>query len=164
MRAPIDSSAHEVVGATGHRFIADSLVRALMFSQHLRPSASMAAALADADHYLHGDSSKPLQDSLRDGSTNVPSAGTFRMSRIKGDIFTIMWERVLQLASCFLRCIYVDSSPQCGANYLCMREDRIRIPRGVPSSNFLMNVVIPRPISRLVSARPPLSATAMRVL
>ena len=54
-----------------------------------------------------------------------------RAAMVNVDLFTAIWEWVLQLSYVFLRYIYIDASPQFGVNYLCLRADRVRIPRAL---------------------------------
>ena len=90
----------------------------------------MGEALADAEQFLHGSTSNGLQEALRGRSFTLPSDESLRAARLKLDMLTFIWERRLQPVNVYLRYLFVDSSPQFGSNYLCMREDRISIPRG----------------------------------
>ena len=58
-----------------------------------------------------------------------PSDNTQRMARVRLDIMNILFERRLFLKMRCRRFLMVDSSPQLGHNFLCVREDRIMIPR-----------------------------------
>ena len=48
---------HDVVGASGHRFDPARLLSCLNFARHLKPSALMTEALADASNVLDGQRS-----------------------------------------------------------------------------------------------------------
>ncbi len=45
----------------------------------------------------------------------------------------MLWERQLHSRFRFVRLLFVDSSPQFGHNFLCIREDRVSIPLAVTS-------------------------------
>lgn len=121
--------AHEVAGASGHRFDPARLLSCLNFARHLKPSALMTEALADASNVLDGQRSDSVQDDLRSNKYPLPSLDTLRMARVKLDVLSMLFERFLQVSFCYLRYFVADSSPQLGYNFLCMREDRIRMPR-----------------------------------
>ena len=50
------------------------------------------------------------------------------MSRVRLDVMAILYERMLAKSFRFTRYILMDSSPQRGYNFLCVREDRVAIP------------------------------------
>ena len=89
----------------------------------------MSDALADACQVLHGSSTNRVQDELRAGEFQIPSPDTLRMARLKLDYLSVMFERLVFLRFRYLRYVYIDASPQMGFNFLCMREERLRIPR-----------------------------------
>ena len=118
-----------VFGATEFRYERGRLLDCLKFASHLKPSATMSDALADACQVLHGSSTNIVQEELRAGEFQIPSLDTLRMARLKLDYLSVMSERLVFLRFRYIRYVYLDAFPQMGFNFLCMREERLRIPR-----------------------------------
>ena len=116
-------------GNIAHQYGPDTLLDYLQLSRSLKSPHNMRDALADAAGILLGGGSGLLQTELRDGGIAVPSPDVLRMSKLRLDMMSMMFERRLFLKLEYRRYLYTDSSPQLGFNFLCCREDRIGIPR-----------------------------------
>jgi hypothetical protein len=140
VEAPIAADASDVVGdrlrglhrssagAIEHRYSLAGILSCLQFAFNLKPSASIANSLANAADLFFGHGESVAVD-LRAGQVPLPSLDLLRVARVRLDILSVLHERQLGKHFKYLRYIMIDSSPQLGYNFLCMREDRIAIPR-----------------------------------
>lgn len=119
-------------GSVTHQFTPEGIVACLKFASNLKPSVDVRDVLEDALEVMFGPTCKFMQ-SIRDPSWRVPGLKLLRTSRVRLDMVAILYERQLQQKFKHLRYLLIDSSPQLGFNFLCIREDRIRIPKGVAS-------------------------------
>ena len=123
------SQAGESCGFVGHRYQPAALLACLRLAASMKPQARLNDVVADAAEILFGSVTKPLQIELRSGQHQMPSEDVLRVARVRLDIMTILFERKLWLRFEYRRYISCDSSPQLGHNFLCVREDRVGIPR-----------------------------------
>ena len=72
-RVCLGNLARPVDGAVEHRFDSRGLLRALKFDSHLKPSARIGDALADASAMFFGDEGRGLSEDLRDDKYALPS-------------------------------------------------------------------------------------------
>ena len=112
------------------RHEAEGTLNCLLFADNLKPGVSMGGALADAAPMFLGRTSAvgELQDDLRQERVRVPSLRWLVTCRLKLDLLSMLWQRFLQTMFVFIRYIMMDASPQLGADYFIVREDRVRIP------------------------------------
>ena len=116
-------------GTVKHIFTPEGILSCLKFAGNLKPSANISDALADAAEVLSGADDPVVHDILARDSHEVPSLNLLRMARVRLDIMSILFERRLFMKYRYIRYFLVDSSPQLGRNFLCVREDRVAIPR-----------------------------------
>ena len=86
-----------------------------------------------------GQARETLRLQLQSPLAQLPSYWSLQHARVKLDLLNILYERKLANEWCYLRYIMVDSSPQCGRDYLCCIEERIRLPKGNFSSQYWCN-------------------------
>ena len=103
----------------------------LAFSASLHGGAKLGEALATAALIFFGEGGTQLAGMLSNGTLPMPSLSFLRAARVRLDMMSMLFERQLYAGWAFLRYLMVDASPQLGRNYLCGREDRLRIPRDV---------------------------------
>ena len=117
-------------GAVDHRWTPRGIILCLQLALTLRPGVPLAECLAAAVMLLVTQpDAVQLRKDLLSGAIPLPSVGMLRQARVRLDLMNIMFQRSLLRAFWFIRFISVDSSPQLGRNFLCMREDRIRFNR-----------------------------------
>ena len=73
--------------------------------------------------------------SLENGDALVPHADTVRVARLQLDLWSMVFEWRLFVKFSFRRYLMVDSSKVAGHSFVCMREERLRIPH-VGGINF----------------------------
>ena len=117
-------------GTVTHTFTPEAIVACLKFASHLKPSVDLRDVLEDALEVMFGPNCKFVQ-SIRDPTWRVPGMHLLRASRVRLDLMAILYERQQQQKFKHLRYLLIDSSPQLGFNFLCIREDRINIPKDV---------------------------------
>jgi hypothetical protein len=123
-------------GNVDHRFEPDALLRCLQLSHCIRPGFSLRDALAASAPILHGAQGNALAAALESGEHPIPSISLMRAARLRLDFLSIMFERRLFMNFYYRRYLLIDSSPQLGFNMLCVREDRVRFPRGSFGADF----------------------------
>ena len=116
-------------GAIDHKFSVSGLLSGLDFASHLKPSASLNDALAAAVPIIFGPQGDQMAASFRNRVHILPSIDIMRMARVRLDCMSVLFQRKLFLQFAHRRYLLVDSSPQFGFNFLCVKEDRINIPR-----------------------------------
>jgi hypothetical protein len=115
-------------GTVDRRYTPQAILSSLQLARRLKPSAQLGESLSHAADLFFGADSE-LGTDLRNGAVPMPSVDLLRMARVRLDLMSILWERRLSGLFRYARYIMIDSSPQLGFNFLCMREDRIAIPR-----------------------------------
>lgn len=103
------------------------LLLVLQFAFDLKPGRSMQDCLANAVRLLFAVGAERLARALESGELPMPSLSLLRAARIRLDLCRILYERKCSECFFYIRHVMVDASPQLGSNYLCVREDRIRI-------------------------------------
>jgi hypothetical protein len=103
----------------------------LQLASCLKPGAALADALAFAGAFFFGEQAEELSQELHNRDLRVPSIDFLRHARVRLDVCNVMYQRQLSHEWFFVRHVMVDSSPQLGRNYLCVREDRVRFPRSL---------------------------------
>ena len=107
------------------------ILLALAFAASLHGGARLGEALATAALIFLGEGGSELAGMLSNGTLPMPSLSFLRSARVRLDMMSMLYERQLYGGWAFLRYLMVDASPQLGRNYLCGREDRVRLPRDV---------------------------------
>ena len=114
-------------GIVNNRFTVGGLLACLQLSAKMKPTARLDDTLADASRIFFGPED-PLASNLEACHIRLPSLPLLRLSRVRLDVVAILYERMSANMFRFLRYILMDSSPQLGYNFLCVREDRVAIP------------------------------------
>ena len=107
------------------------LLLCLRFAMSLKPGAFLKVAVADAVRLIHGNEGGALAEQIESGELALPGLDLMRQARLRIDLLCMLYQRVLNVIWYYIRFVYVDSSPQLGRNYLCVREDRVRFPRAL---------------------------------
>jgi hypothetical protein len=116
---------------SGTTWTVKGLLLCLRFAMWLKPSSDMRFALADAARMFFGEHGESLAGMLETGVVALPSIKCMRRARLRLDMCSMLFESCLHQDFVFLRYVMPDSSPQLGRNFLCVREDRIKLPRAV---------------------------------
>ena len=118
-------------GTVLHQWTARGILLCLSFCNALRPGAKIEEALADAARLFFGEEGSWLASVLENKTLPMPGLNLVRQARIRLDLCSMMFERLLFVTWAYIRYLIIDSSPQLGRNFLCTREDRIRFPRNL---------------------------------
>ena len=111
-------------------YTVESILATLKLSIHLKPSASLRDVLLDAASIiLPADSA--VHNQISSNEVKLPSLGLLRAARVRLDLMSILFERQLFMQYTYIRYLLMDSSPQLGRNFYCIREDRVKIPRNM---------------------------------
>jgi hypothetical protein len=90
----------------------------------------LARALATCVLLMLGDEAgDALARDILQQTIPLPSCDMMRTSRLRLDLFNILFERRTFVRYTYFRYIMMDASRQSGHEYYLMREDRVRIPR-----------------------------------
>ena len=128
VRRSLDRMSVRQFGAIERRFTPEAILTCLDVAGDLKPGKSLAGTFGKVANLFFGRGNG-LSVDLQRGAVPVPSLGLLRTSRVKLDYMDILFQRQLFLKFTYRRYWLVDSSPQLGYDFLCVREDRIRIPR-----------------------------------
>ena len=125
-------------GSGKYTFMPGGLLNCLQMRRHMKPMAKLSDALADAATLLlpPDDSRDKLQKDLRVGVVVMPSYWTLNYAKLKLDLFSVLFERLVFIDHKFLRYLMLDGSQQLGYDFLCCIESRFRFPRGTQSPFF----------------------------
>ena len=115
-------------GACAKKFLPEGILSCLQLAAQLKPSVAVEDALAHAAAIILGRDD-PISSQLRQHVFAIPGLQLMRMARVRLDLMNILFQRQLFIRYRYVRYIMVDSSPQLGFNFFCMREDRIAFPR-----------------------------------
>ena len=107
-------------GAIARKFTPSAILGCLKFASNLKPGVELSTALADACEIIFGDDSD-LAKQLRDKQFRLPGIALMRMSRVRLDMASMLYERKLFLRFTSYRYMMLDSSPQLGHNFLVLR-------------------------------------------
>ena len=97
---------------------------------NLKPSASTADVLVDADEVFFGrDGAERLRTGLRNNVFATLCLDMMRQARLRLDLMSILYARRLFLKFDITRYLLIDSSPQWGYDFKCVRDDGLMIPK-----------------------------------
>ena len=97
----------------------------LQFSANLRPGACIEDSLADAALLFN---MPEFAEQLRSGNIKLPAYESLARAKLRLDVLTILYQRILDVAHCVVRFLLIDASPQIGRNFLLVREDSFFLP------------------------------------
>ena len=128
-RNSIQALGTQVRGAVSSVWTARGTILCLRLASSLRPSVCLGEGLADSARLFFGPDGEAFAQQLESGQLPLPGLGCMRQARLRLDLVNILFQRFLFTISYCIRFFLVDSSPQLGRNYLCVREELVRYPR-----------------------------------
>lgn len=127
-------------GMAQYTFDVEAIVSSILVSWKLRDTKHLESVARLIWRLTLPDATaQRLCDELRDGSMKLPKGGVVYLWQVKVDMSFSVWQQELCVRLKGVRFLMVDSSPQCGFNYLGAVETRIRRPANEDPTTIYLN-------------------------
>ena len=126
-----------VSGRVEVRFTPECILASLQLAFDLRPGVTLRDVLTHSAVVFFGGDCE-ITRGMQRGEYVLPSLRLLHDARVRLDLLAILYERELHRKYKYIRYLLLDSSPQLGYNFLCVREDRIRVPADIYSDPYKM--------------------------
>lgn len=124
-------------GAVSTTWHVTTILTCLQLASTLKPSSTLQEALAFSCALFFQQDGAELSQDLLSGRISLPKYDFLRCARVRLDMTAILHERAHSMDYACLRFVSLDTSPQLGRNFLCIREDRIRYLRSESLTSLL---------------------------
>ena len=121
--------SEQLRGTVTHRYKPSAILRCLALQRHIKPSSTLADVIIASGNIILGhEDAQELSTMLREKRCHLPGNDVLRSARIRLDLLSVLWEQgaAMDPDEIFFR--LCDSSPQMGIDFLCVIEDKFKLP------------------------------------
>ena len=119
------------------RYSVEGLLNYVSLHSPARPAVQLQRCPAECVRLLFGDEGSELANDIIRGAVPVPSPNVLRCALLRIDLCDVIFQRSNSEKYVTFKYFLVDSSPQLGFNFLCVREDSISIPTAIYADPIL---------------------------
>ena len=137
VRTTLLAFSNKTGGAVTRRYSVEGLLKYLSLHSLIRPGVQLQRCLAECVRLFFGDEGSELANDIIHGTVPVPSPSVLRCALLRIDLCDVIFQRSNSQKHVTFKYFLVDSSPQLGFNFRCVREDSISIPKAIYADPIL---------------------------